>query len=89
MTREKKIYCNMNRIVNREPFAEVNKTCLSNRHVIQKIHSVIHHLWNTSTATFFGTSVPSSGSHYNKRVEANMPISVLLFLIGMTKISKC
>lgn len=78
----------MNRIVNKEPFAEVNKTCLSNRHVIQKMRSVIHHLWYTSNATCFGTEMPSLGSHYNKGVEANMPIYVLLFLVGMTKISQ-
>jgi hypothetical protein len=79
----------MNRIVNKESFAEVNRTCLCNQYVIHKMHFVIQHLLNTSTAKRFGTEVPSSGSHYNKRVEANMPIYVLLFHIERTKISKC
>jgi len=62
----------MNRIVNKEPFAEVNRTCLGNQYVIHKMHFVIQNLWRTSTATCFGTEVPSSGSHYNKRVETNI-----------------
>ena len=64
----------MNRIFNKEPTAEVNKTRLSNQYVIHKMHSVIGHLWHTSTATCFGTNLPSSGSRYNKGVETNMPI---------------
>jgi hypothetical protein len=35
------------------------------QYVIQHMHSVIHHLWYVSTATCFGTELPSSGSHYN------------------------
>ena len=41
-------------------------------YVIQHMHSVIHHLWHISTPTCFGTELPSSGSHYNTCVQANM-----------------
>jgi hypothetical protein len=49
----------------------------------------MHHLWHISTPTCFGTEVPSSDSHYNKGIQANMPVWVLLLFIGMTEILKC
>ena len=42
-----------------------------------------------STPTCFDTDVPSSDSHYNKGVQANMPVCVLLLFVGMTEILKC
>jgi hypothetical protein len=49
-------------------------------YTIQNVHATIHHLWHISTPRCFGTEVPSSGSYYNKGVQSNMTISVLLFL---------
>ena len=34
--------------------------------IIQEIHSVIFNLRHTSTPTYFGAEVPSSGRHYNR-----------------------
>jgi hypothetical protein len=45
--------------------------------IIQRIQSVIHHLWHASNPTCFGTQVSSSGSRYNKDVQANMSIYVI------------
>ena len=51
-------------------------------------HALIHHLWHL-TPTCFSTEVPSSGNVDNKGIQTNMPICVLLLLIGMSEVLKC
>ena len=38
-------------------------TITNHQHIIQNMHSVVHHLWLRSTPACFGIEVPSSGSH--------------------------
>jgi len=42
------------------------RACSYSHYIIHCLHSVIHHLWNTSTSACFGMGVPTSRSHYNK-----------------------
>jgi len=36
--------------------------------IIQHMHYVIHHWWNISTATCFGTELPGYWQHYDKGI---------------------
>jgi len=47
---------------------------LLKQYTIQNMNSVIHHLRHTPIPTRFSTEVASSASHYNKYIQANMPI---------------
>jgi len=59
------------------------------QYIIRHVHLVIHHLWHKLTpSTCFSMELPSSGSHYNKGIQAKMPIKVLFLFTRMTKILK-
>lgn len=45
-----------------------------NQYIIQHMHSMIHHLWYTSTLACFSTEMPHEGSLYYKVAWANRPI---------------
>jgi len=49
----------------------------------------LHHLWHTSTATCFGTTVPSSGSYYTKAYKPTCQSRFCSSLQGIIKILKC
>ena len=63
-------------------------TVSTNQYIIQHRHSVMHHLCHISSATSFGTAIPSSGCHYDKGVVwANMPVNKRLLLLLLLLLS--
>jgi len=47
---------------------------LSPQYITQEIRSAKHLSWLSSTPTCFSTDLSSTGSHFKKDVQANMPI---------------
>jgi len=47
--------------------------CVYNQY-IRQIHFVIRYTWQTETVICFDTELPTSGSYYNKDIQAIMPI---------------
>jgi len=68
---------------------EIRKMFIANHlYIIQQVHSKTHNLWPISAPERFVSAVPSSGSHYNRGVQANLPTYIPLLLIKVIKILK-